>query len=324
MKSGSLEQGVVEQPLAITCGDPSGIGPEVIAAALREDIHHGRGCALIGPKRWVEPLATEYDLPFGTVGSESFEVTPGDPSLEGAVVALDALKTAAQGCIEGRFSGVVSGPVSKYWLQQIGFTHPGQTEFFGEAWNGEPTMGFIGSKLCVVLATRHMPLREVPDALTAESLSVAVRRAYVLARALGAEEPRIGVCGLNPHAGEGGVLGMEEIEILDPALDELRKTMPGLSSCLPGDTVFFRQLKGEFDVVVAVYHDQALTALKTLEFDSAVNVTLGLPFVRTSPDHGTAFGIAGKGQADCGSFLAALLVARKLTAGELLLPDKDS
>ena len=314
----------VERLLAITCGDPSGIGPEVVAAALHQDSEKGQGCVLIGPANWAKPLAAEFNIPFETVGPEGFEAVPGQPSLEGSVVALSALTAAAQGCLEGRFCGVVSGPVSKYWLQQIGFTHPGQTEFFAEVWNGEPTMGFIGNKLRVVLATRHMPLREVPDALTAESLEVAVRRAYALAVSFGAREPRIGVCGLNPHAGEGGVLGEEECEIMDPALDRLREKMPGLSKCLPGDTVFFRQIEGEFDVVVAAYHDQALAAVKTLEFDTAVNVTLGLPFVRTSPDHGTAFDIAGKGLSDCGSFFAALSVARRLTAGGLLLLDKEN
>ena len=261
-------------------------------------------------------------IPFEGVGSEDFSAVPGKPSLEGAVVALDALKVAAEGCLGGRFCSVVSGPVSKYWLQQIGFPYAGQTEFFAEVWNGESTMGFVGDKLRVVLATRHIPLREVPDALTAESLEVAVQRAYELARSFGAKEPRIGVCGLNPHAGEGGVLGEEERDVLDPALDRLREKMPWLSKCLPGDTVFFRQIKGEFDVVVAAYHDQALAAVKTLEFDTAANVTLGLPFVRTSPDHGTAFEIAGKGVADCNSFLAALSVARQLTVGKLSIPSK--
>ena len=320
----SVESDKTVQRQAITCGDPAGIGPEVIAAALRKDFDLGRECVLIGPASWAEPLAAELRISFESVGPENFKATPGKPSLEGAVVALDALKIAAKGCLEGRFCSVVSGPVSKYWLQQVGFTHPGQTEFFAEAWNGDPTMGFVGQKLRVVLATRHIPLRDVPDALTADSLEVAVNRAYALARSFGVEEPRIGVCGLNPHAGEGGVLGEEERETLDPALDRLREKMPGLSKCLPGDTVFFRQIKGEFDVVVAAYHDQALAAVKTLEFDTAVNVTLGLPFVRTSPDHGTAFEIAGKGLANCGSFLTALSVARQLTVGELSIPDKYS
>ena len=175
-------------------------------------------------------------------------------------------------------------------------------------------MGFVGNQLRVVLATWHIPLSEVPAALTADCLERAVRRAVGLAQAFGVNAPRIAVCGLNPHAGEGGLLGSEERDILDPALDQLRLEIPGLSQCLPGDTVFVRQRRGEFDVVVAAYHDQGLAAVKTLEFDTAVNVTLGLPFVRTSPDHGTAFDIAGQGLADCWSFVAALSVARQLTA----------
>ena len=126
--------------------------------------------------------------------------------------------------------------------------------------------------------------------------------------------PRIGVCGLNPHAGEGCILGVEERDVLDPTIDRLREEMPGLSRCLPGDTVFFRQRRGEFDVVVSAYHDQGLAAVKTLEFDAAVNVTLGLPYLRTSPDHGTAFDIAGHGLADSSSFTAALSVARQFTS----------
>lgn len=302
-------------PLAITCGDPAGIGPEVIAAALRNDSERGRDCILIGPAGWAALLAAELGIAFEAVGSSGFQIVPGQPSLDGAEVALAALQTAAQGCVDGRFRGVVSGPVSKHWLQQVGFKHPGQTEFFAEAWGGEPTMGFVGNELRVVLATWHIPLREVADALTAECLELAVRRAHALAISFGVEAPRIGVCGLNPHAGEGGILGVEERDVLDPALDRLRVEMPGLSKCLPGDTVFFRQRRGEFDVVVSAYHDQGLAAVKTLEFDAAVNVTLGLPHVRTSPDHGTAFDIAGKGLADSCSFAAALSVARQLTTG---------
>ncbi len=299
-------------PIAITCGDPSGIGPEVIEAALRLDPEGGRDCVVIGPKQWAGSLKNIFNVSYETVGSASFMMQSGAPSLEGARLALESMELAAKGCLEGRFSGVVTGPVSKSWLQKVGFAHPGQTEFFAEAWGGDPTMAFVGEELRVVLATWHIPLREVADALTAPCLEKAVHRAYELAQKLGVEQPRIGVCGLNPHAGEDGILGREEIEHLDPLLDRLRAEMPGLSRCLPGDTVFQRQRKGDFDLVVAAYHDQALAAVKTLEFDSAVNVTLGLPFVRTSPDHGTAYDIAGQGRASPSSFLAALKLARKL------------
>jgi 4-hydroxythreonine-4-phosphate dehydrogenase len=317
MNVGTCEGGRVERPLAITCGDPAGVGPEVISAALRSDVCRGKDCVLIGPAVWAEPLAAELGIDFVGVGETDFLIEPRCPSLAGAAVALAALESAALGCVAGRFGGVVSGPVSKHWLQQVGFQYPGQTEFFAAAWGGAPTMAFVGDELRVVLATWHIPLRAVAETLTAACLELAVRRAYTLAKSFGADEPRIGVCGLNPHAGEGGILGAEEVEVLDPELDRLRGEIPGLSRCLPGDTVFFRQRRGEFDVVVAAYHDQGLAAVKTLEFDSAVNVTLGLPYVRTSPDHGTAFEIAGQGIANPGSFAAALSVARQLTHGEL-------
>jgi 4-hydroxythreonine-4-phosphate dehydrogenase len=301
-------------PMAITCGDPAGVGPEVVAAVLDSDPELAADAMVIGPKHWLDDLHARTGVRTLAVGEASFEIMPGLPGAEGAALALEAMRAAAQGCREGRFRGVVTGPVSKHWLNRIGDPFLGQTEFFAAAWGGEPTMAFVGERLRVVLATWHIPLREVPDALDAACLETAVRRAYDLAKLYGATEPRIGVCGLNPHAGEQGLLGKEELEVMDPALDRLREKMPGLSPCLPGDTVFFRQLNGEFDVVIAAHHDQGLAALKTLEFDRAVNVTLGLPFIRTSPDHGTAFDLAGQGRADTGSLAAAVRVLRELTA----------
>ncbi|PXA04441.1 4-hydroxythreonine-4-phosphate dehydrogenase PdxA [Coraliomargarita sinensis] len=301
-------------PIAITCGDPAGVGPDVIESALNKDASLATEAVVIGPAHWLEDLHARTGVRTLPVGEASFDMKPGLPSVEGAALALEAMGAAAQGCQAGRYRGVVTGPVNKHWLNQTGFSFLGQTEFFAEAWGGEPTMAFVGEKLKVVLATWHMSLREVPDALDAACLEKAVARAYDLAKLYGVAEPRIGVCGLNPHAGEQGLLGNEEIEVMNPALDRLRENMPGLSSCLPGDTVFYRQLRGDFDVVVAAYHDQGLAALKTLEFDRAVNVTLGLPFVRTSPDHGTAFELAGQGRADVGSFAAAVRVLRELTA----------
>lgn len=300
-------------PLAITCGDPAGIGPEVIEQMLRADSLRGSDCVVVGSEQWGQSMAKLFGIHYEPVGDPNYMPQLGAPSIEGAGLALQAMEAAAAGCREGRYRGVVTGPVSKHWLQQAGFTFPGQTEFFANAWGGEPTMAFVGRELRVVLATWHIPLREVSDVLDAGCLEKAVRRAHALAQQLGAEEPRIGVCGLNPHAGEGGILGREELEVLDPALDRLRSEMPGLSKCLPGDTVFHRQRQDDFDVVVAAYHDQALAAVKTLEFDAAVNLTLGLPYVRTSPDHGTAFDLAGQGKANPSSFAAALSLARELT-----------
>ncbi|MDA9317193.1 4-hydroxythreonine-4-phosphate dehydrogenase PdxA [Puniceicoccaceae bacterium] len=302
-------------PLAITCGDPAGVGPEVIEAALRANSLYGLDCVLIGPEQWTSSLHNELGLKYATVGDPKYRMQLGAPSLNGAGISLEAMQLAAAGCRDGLYRGVVTGPVSKYWLRRIGFDFPGQTEFFADVWGGDPTMAFVGRELRVVLASWHIPLREVSSALDAAALEKAVRRAFELARQLGADEPRVGVCGINPHAGEGGIMGSEEFEVLDPTLDRLRGEMPGLSKCLPGDTVFHRQRAGDFDVVVAAYHDQGLAAVKTLEFDSAVNLTLGLPFIRTSPDHGTAYDIAGQGKADASSFVAALKLARELTCG---------
>jgi 4-hydroxythreonine-4-phosphate dehydrogenase len=222
------------------------------------------------------------------------------------------MERAAQGTKAGEFAGVVTGPVSKEWLARIGYPFPGQTEFFAARWGGEPVMCFCGGRLRVALATWHVPLHEVPRRLGPHLLHRTIAAAHELARSDGVAEPRIGVCGLNPHAGENGLLGYEEKDFINPALDHLRPEFPGLSRCEPGDTLFARALRGEFDVVVALYHDQGLAPLKAVDFDEAVNVTLGLPFVRTSPDHGTAFGIAGQGTASPKSFTNAVDVARRL------------
>jgi 4-hydroxythreonine-4-phosphate dehydrogenase len=301
----------MSSPCAFTCGDPAGVGPEIITAWLAAHRAEAPDVAIIGPSSWLNktPLYGALAVP---VGDEYFEYTPGTPSVAGAQVALAAMERAAAGTLTGEFSGVVTGPVSKSWLQKAGYTFPGQTEFFADRWGGEPTMAFCGGRLRVVLLTWHIPLRDVPSQLTALNVARAVRAADELARAEGVAAPRIGVCGLNPHAGEGGMLGTEERDILDPALDLLRKNYPGLSRSEPSDTIFGRSLKGEFDVIVALYHDQGLAPLKTIDFDEAVNVTLGLRHVRTSPDHGTAFGIAGKGVASTQSFANAVTVARRL------------
>jgi 4-hydroxythreonine-4-phosphate dehydrogenase len=295
--------------LAFTCGDPAGVGPEIIAAWLAAHPAEARDVAVIGPARWLATLDTAAaKIP---VGLEDFAATPGRPTGEGALVAWAALERAAAGGKSGEFSGAVTGPVSKEWLARIGYEFPGQTEFFAARWGGEPVMAFCGGRLRVALATWHVPLMRVAALLDEARITRTVNAAAELARADGVPEPRIAVCGLNPHAGEGGLMGEEEKEI-DPVLAKLRATHPGLSRCEPGDTLFARALRDEFDVVVAMYHDQGLAPLKTVDFDEAVNVTLGLPFVRTSPDHGTAFGIAGKGRARTTSFANAVVVARRL------------
>ncbi len=299
--------------LAFTCGDPAGVGPEIIATWLAAHPAEAGDVAVIGPARWLEILpACGAKV---AVGLEEFAATPGRPDGDGALVAWAAMERAAAGAQSGEFSGVVTGPISKERLAAIGYEFPGQTEFFAARWGGEPVMCFCGGKLRVALATWHIPLCEVPQALGPQLLHRTLVAADQLARADGIAMPRIGVCGLNPHAGEGGLLGPEEKDLLNPTLEKMRGEFPGLTAqCQPGDTLFARALRGEFDVVVALYHDQGLAPLKVIDFDESVNVTLGLPFVRTSPDHGTAFGIAGQGKASATSFGNAVTVARRLLA----------
>jgi 4-hydroxythreonine-4-phosphate dehydrogenase len=283
-------------PIAVTCGDPAGIGPEIISAWMREHPGDADRICPIGPAPWLDSLPAAKGL---SCPSGNTLLAPGKPTEKGARIAWEALQLAASGCREGRFRGVVTGPVHKAGLAAVGFPFPGQTEFFADAWGGVPSMAFAGDELRVVLATWHEPLAEIPRRLAREPdlLDRAVIQAAEWGQRSGVAEPRIAVCGLNPHAGEGGMLGTEERDFLNPRLTVLRRLFPGVSDCLPADTVFNRLREGEFDLAVALYHDQGLIPVKTLEFHTAVNVTLGLRFLRASPDHGTAFGIAGKGLA---------------------------
>ncbi len=304
------EPGPLTEKIAITCGDPAGIGPEIIAAWLASNPSEARGVSVVGPSRWLDTLA---DGPGKiAVGLDDYAARPGRPDGESALVAWAALERAAALCGSGEFAGVVTAPVSKERMAAIGWGFPGHTEFFAARWGGAPTMAFCGGRLRVALVSWHIPLRDVPASLTPASIGRTVAAADELARSEGVASPRIGVCGLNPHAGEGGLIGTEERDTIDPILDQLRARFPGLSRCQPADTLFGRQLRGEFDVSVALYHDQGLAPLKVVDFDESVNVTLGLPRVRTSPDHGTAFAIAGKGMASFRSFSNAVAVARRL------------
>lgn len=302
-------------PIALTCGDPAGIGPEIIARHLVTHPQDARHIVPVGPQRWLDTLP----CPGIAVGSADFVAEAGHPNADGQRIALEAMERAAAGTLSGEFAGVVTAPVNKAGLQSIGYRFPGQTEFFAARWGGAPVMAFVGEKMRVVLATWHIPFRNVPEALTPQAMENAVRAAAFLAEKFVDTErlPRIGVCGLNPHAGEAGILGTEERDCLDPMLSKLREKFPGLSQCIPADTIFCRHLRGEFDVIVGLYHDQALAPLKTLEFDSAVNVSLGLRHIRTSPDHGTAYDIAGQGIARPESLGNAIRVARKLCVAQV-------
>lgn len=292
------------RPIAVTCGDPAGVGPELVARLLAE---RPEGLVPIGPASWISTLP----VPGVAAGPADPGVTPGCPGAEGHRAALAAMERAAAGCLAGEFAGVVTGPVSKSGLAAAGFRHPGQTEFFAERWGGRPVMAFAGGRMTVALATWHIPLAEVPRAVTAEAVTAATEELDRLLAALG-KGRRIGVCGLNPHAGEAGLLGSEDESVVRPAVERLASRGMGVSGPLPADTAFARHLAGEFDGLVALYHDQGLAPLKAIDFSEAANLTLGLPWIRTSPDHGTAYDLAGKGKADPGSLFSAARLARQL------------
>lgn len=295
--------------LAITIGDPSGVGPEIILKWANENPQLAKNCEVIGNAQLLDLLPSYIDK--REISSEVFAF--GSPCKNGAILAHNALEEAAYGCKNGEYCAVVTAPVSKAEMVNAGYNFVGQTEFFESKWSGRAVMCFVGEKILLALATWHIPLSAVSKALSFDKIERATNCLNEMCWALREKQtPKIAVCGLNPHAGENGILGSEEIEIINPALNELRKKYPNISSALPPDTVFMRALKGEFDGIVSMYHDQGLAPLKALEFDSAVNVSMGLEFVRTSPDHGTGFDIAGKNIASCKSFAAAVNVALKL------------
>ena len=246
------------------------------------------------------------------------DIVPGDPNLAGARCALDSLEIAVGLARTGSASGVVTGPVSKAQLYAIGFTYPGQTEFIAERCGlstGNVVMMLAGPSLRTVPVTIHTALADVPHALTADLIMTRIRvTARALQRDFGIEDPRLAVAGLNPHAGEGGTLGREEIDIIAPALDALRAEGLDIVGPLSADSMFHAEARARYDAAICMYHDQALIPLKTLDFNDGVNVTLGLPIVRTSPDHGTAFGIAGTGAANPAAICAAIRMASECAA----------
>ena len=281
--------------ILITLGDPAGVGPEVIDLALASP---------------HLPSGFEIEI----LGDRSAG-TPGKPDARSAAAALAALDEAVRRLKNGTADAVVTGPVSKEGLQSLGFPFPGQTEFFANAFGIENYgMLLAGATLTVGLATIHEPLAKVANLLTVERIvSIGTLTAEFLMRR-GIPHPRIAVAGLNPHAGENGAFGDEEIRIIRPAIHQLNKMdIATFTGPAVPDAIFRDAAQGEFHAVLAMYHDQGLIPLKLLDFDTAVNVTLGLPKPRTSPDHGTAFSIAGKNLANPSSMLAAIRLACELT-----------
>lgn len=296
--------------LAITVGDPSSVGCEIIKKWIEKNPQLASGTEVIGHRSFLKTLP-EFVSKKSVNDTAVF--TAGVPEVEGAKVALDALEAAAKGCKDGEYCAVVTAPVSKICMKNVMPDFVGQTEFFESRWGGNAVMCFWGAHMIVSLVTWHIALSKVPSAINFENIARAAKSAEFLARKLCLKSsPKIAMCGLNPHAGEGGILGTEELEIINPAVEILKGEIPNLSLALPPDTVFNRIIKGEFDAAVAMYHDQGLAPLKSVDFDNAVNISMGLNFVRTSPDHGTGFDIAGKGIASEKSFASAVDVALKL------------
>ena len=327
------------RPLAMTMGDPAGVGPELALKAWRNRAAIGAPFFVIADRRLLVALAERLGLdvpviavePSGAV--EIFEdalpvvplehaaaAEPGRPDPTFAPAILESIERAVDLVRQGEASAVVTNPIAKSVLYQAGFQHPGHTEYLGELaaqWGGaaRPVMMLWSPDLAVVPVTIHIALADAPSALTKEAI---IETSRIVARDLETRfkiaQPRLAMAGLNPHAGEGGAMGREEIEVIAPAIAFLRDEGLNIVGPLPADTMFHAAARKNYDVAITMYHDQGLIPIKTLAFDEGVNVTLGLPFIRTSPDHGTAFDIAGQGRAKPASLIAAARLAAKLAA----------
>lgn len=324
--------------LAVSLGDPAGVGPELLAAAWTQRERLGLPpFFVVGGLRLLAAAATSsgLEVPLQTIadpaeaagifpralpvlGDWDGGYAPGDPSQAGAKLALASLTEATRLAVSGEAAGIVTGPIAKSRLAEVGFDHPGQTEFVAAACNVAPedaVMLLAGPRLRTVPITVHQSLASVPTSLTAELI---YRKGAITAAAMhrdfGLTAPRLAFAALNPHAGEGGRMGDEEERIIKPALVRLRAEGIDASGPHPADGMFAPHERERYDVALCMYHDQALIPLKALDFDAGVNMTLGLPIVRTSPDHGTAFAIAGKGIARPGATIAAIHMAGRCAA----------
>lgn len=291
--------------LAVTLGDPRGIGPEIVRAALAAPL--AAEITAVGPEDLIADLPVHRKVGVGRWEGGAGEA-PEDRArvMKAGKLAGHAIEAAARLARDGAVEAIVTAPIEKRACHLAGFTYPGHTEWLGSLAGGaEPVMMLASDRLRVVLVTTHLPLRDVPVVLTTDKI-VRVGRTTLAAlqERFGIAAPRLALCALNPHAGEGGLFGDEEERILRPAARQL-----GAAGPLPADTVFVRALRGEFDAVLAPYHDVGMTAIKVASFGEGVNITLGLPYVRTSPDHGTAFDIAGTGKASAASMRKALETA---------------
>lgn len=319
--------------LLLGTGEPAGIGPDLCVAvaqktwpcalaALGDPAVLAARAARLGMPLRLETIGPDTGLDAHRPGTlkvwplpTAVPVVPGRLDPANARYVLDTIAQGTRACLAGRFDALVTCPVHKGVINQAGIPFTGHTEFIAAITGGEPVMMLAAPGLRVALATTHLPLGEVSRAITRDRLETVLGVLHGdLRTRFGIAAPRILVCGLNPHAGEGGHLGREEIDIIEPVLAQLRETGMDLSGPLPADTLFLPKYLAEADAVLAMYHDQGLPVLKHLGFGRAVNITLGLPIVRTSVDHGTALDLAGSGQADAGSLEAALDAAIAMQA----------
>ncbi len=327
-------------PIALSMGDPAGVGLDITLSAWLRRAHHCLAPFFIiaDPEVIASRAQTlGMQLRFALISHPAqaqglfanalpvlpldigAPVTAGCPSPKLADATISSIRRGVELVMAGEASAIVTNPIAKAVLSASGFAFPGHTEFLGAiaAEHGaaaEPVMMLVGGGLRVVPATVHIPLRDVPDALSTERLIRVARIVHdALKRDFAIPAPRLAMTGLNPHAGEEGTIGREEIDIIIPALQQLAHELGPVAGPLPADTAFHARAREGFDAVIAMYHDQALVPLKTLAFDEGVNVTLGLPFVRTSPDHGTAFALAGSGRARPDSLINALKMAGTLS-----------
>jgi 4-hydroxythreonine-4-phosphate dehydrogenase len=323
---------LMRAPIALTCGEPAGVGPE-LAVAARAILGHGVPFFWIGdpmhlpsgsPYQLIDTPDQTYDIAANVlpVLAHHFDRTalPGQPTPENALGVITVIERAVALVQAGQASSICTAPIHKKALKDgAGFAFPGHTEFLAHLAGVDRVVMMLASPMLrVVPVTIHIPIAEVPGALTADLLDATIRiTAAGLTRDFGIAAPRIAVAGLNPHAGEGGAMGSEEMALITPVLDGLRAEGFVIHGPVSADTMFHARARQGYDVAVCMYHDQALIPIKTLDFDGGVNVTLGLPFVRTSPDHGTAFDIAGKGLARPDSLIAALKMAQDMATARL-------
>ncbi len=317
--------------LAITMGDPAGVGPEILLKVLRDgEVSEICEPLVVGDGPFLEGMGRRLSIPvrfegdtIDVAGSRyrivspsrlGGKVVPGKPMREASLASIRYIEEAVRMALEGKVHGIVTCPVNKESLKAVGFPFPGHTEFLAHLTGTRDfAMMMVGGGLKVTLVTIHLSLREAIEGVRKERVLKTIRLTHrCLVDRFSIPDPRIGVCGLNPHAGEGGHFGREEIEIIGPAVEEARSEGIDAIGPLPSDTAFYRAKKGEFHGVVAMYHDQGLIPVKLLAFGRAVNVTLGLPIIRTSVDHGTAYDIAGRGVADPSSLLEAIRLASSM------------